>query len=1444
MKKAISVLLCFVMVIGVFCSTPMTVFAVETEDPLYISHITGVEDYCAVSYCNKDYEGEIVIPATYDGLPVKEIRPGAFEGCANITSITIPESVEDIYSDFDDCLKLEEFIVDENNQMFASVDGALYNKDITQLIAFPANKTGEYIVPETVTLLTNGAFENSQITSITLNSKTEEINRETFYDCKNLVELNVSQENPYLSSVGDVVFNKDKTVLVFCLPSKTGEYVIPETVTEISSKAFTYSNLTSVTVGGNVKKIGGSFNSSNIYNITLEEGIEYIGGYAFAYCQNLTALKIPSGVKNLPGSLFVGCENINELEIGDNIGSIGSMLLGSDIGLEKLSIGQNIGEIDESAFRYIDYVKEFYVKDLEDWISVDLTNYEDNGNIFKIAENIYVDGKDIREITELALSKEHVFTKNPDVLKRCTSLKEFKIAENGQHVNYTVQDGVLYDLTGTTIIKYPTGKTGGYVFPDVVTTINSGAFEGAAGLTEIVIPERFSTLSKNMFKDCVNLEKVTLPESIVEIPVGAFFNTGFKELVIPDNVTTISENAFANCPKIETVKMSKNIEFLHQDAFKDSLIENYHISNQSVTPESVVGVNADNVYFDDGVKVIEAKAFKSNSYIKTLYMSDTIEEIGEKAFAYCENLNTVNFGTGLLSVGREAFNDDNSLEKVNLKNLHFWCNVRFSDEYSNPLCYAGNLYLNGVLVEELEIPKGVIAIENYTFVNCLSAKKIIIPSTVKKIGCGAFWGVDANELYIPGIEEWCNMIIENDNSLINTEGTTNVFVDGEKITELVIPETITKIPDNAFNSWGFLTSVVLPENLTEIGYRAFAGCSLLTEVTFPKSIKSVDESAFDGCDFLMKLYMPDVETFCNLESMPYATEFMQIYINGELPEVIEIPETVSTIRETAFANFTSLKKVVVHGDIDVIGSYAFSGCYNLEDFVIEGKISEIKNDAFENCTALNSVSVADVDNWCTIVFDGEGANPLCYAENLYCNGELVTEVIYPDDITDVSSYTFCGYDKLTKVVLPDSIKSIPASFLADCTRLQEVDFGNELEEIGDNAFSNTALTELKFPETLKSIAYSSFSKCDSLTGIYITDLSKWCNIAFGKLPGFDIYSNPLVSACNLYLNGELIEDLVIPEDVTEIKYATFMGSSIKTVTIHDNVTCIQSSAFSGCSELEAVYIGENVTGIMSDAFFNCTKLASVNIPDKVSCIGSNAFSHCSSLKSVVFPESLTDLGEEAFSQCTGLESVVVNDGLKSLPKSLFLGCTKLMSIKIPASVTKINSKAIPVRTTNNVTIYGVTDSVAHTFAKTNDCPFIDYTVVSTPAENIVIKEDRYVSSGIPTNDIGTFVSVPEGYIAKPVAELPENALIGTGMEIGVYDEYNTLIYSLVIVVMGDINGDGVCDALDCMLAELTRTSCMELKDEYLTAADYTEDSEVDLDDFQQIVNKALNREVA
>lgn len=1443
MKKAISVLLCFVMVIGVFCSAPMTVFAFEEEEVLTFTEYTGDGGHYGVSCYVKDYKGEIVIPATYNGLPVTDIGYEAFKDCVNITSITIPETVDSILLDaFAGCESLEKIIVDENNQVYASVDGALYNKEMTRLLFVPSGISGTYITPESVEVFDADAFKESKITAITLNSKIDEIQKETYNKCKSLAQINVPVENPAFSSDGDVIFNKDKTLLIYCLPSKTGEYSIPETVTEIMDSAFNYSNLTSVVVGGNVKKIGASaFNSSNIYNITLTEGIEYIEGYAFAYCNNLTSLKIPSGVKKLPGALIHSCENIKEVEIGDNIGEISLAVLGSNVGeLEKLSIGTNIEKIDESAFCYMDSIKELHIKALEDWISVDLTNYEDNGNIFKIAENIYVDGKDIREITELTLSKEHDFSKNTEVLKRCTSLEEFKIAENAETLNYTVKDGVLYDSNLTTILKYPTGKISEYVFPKTVTTIGNCAFEAASGLTGIEIPSRFSSLGKNMFKDCSGLKKVVLPEETTEIPEGAFINTGFTELVIPDTVTTIGENAFANCKNIKTLKMSKNIESVHSNAFKDALIEEYYISNEVVTRNSVLGVVASDIHFEEGVKVIKDGAFSSNKHIKTLYFADSIEEIGEQAFQYCDNLTSVNFGTGLLDVGNEAFEDCYSLNKVNLKNLHFWCNVRFGDTTANPLYYAKNLYLNDVLVEALEIPEGVIAVENFAFINAKSVKKLVIPDSVKAFGCSAFKGVNLEEVYIPDIEHWAQITIGDADSICIEQDVTKVFVDGSEITDVVIPESITRINDYSFKGWYFIKNITL-NNVTEIGTGAFEGCTALVEVSFPKTVEYIAENAFDSCEALVKLNYPDVETFCKSEFMPGATETRKVYFNGELPEVIEIPETISELRPFAFMYFTSLKKVVLPKSIGVIGEYAFAFCSNLEEVVISGEISEVGLDAFIECNSLKSVSVENLDSFCWILFNSEKANPLYIAKNLYCNGELVTEVTFPEDLPEVIPYTFSGYDKLEKVTLSDSVKLVNDYSFADCTSLREVDFGDGVEEIGDFAFQNTALTKLEIPESIKKIANSSFFGCDSLTGIYITDLSKWCNVAFDYVSGLNISSNPLASAKNLYLNGELVEDLVIPQDVTKINCATFMGSSIKTVTIHDGVTHIQPAAFSGCSELEEVDMGESVTNISFYAFSGCQKLTSINIPDKVSYIGKNAFSGCSALEQVVLPESLTDIQEGAFAYCTKLKSAEINDGLKTLPKNLFQSCSELRSVKIPASVTKIDSTALPKNKNYTLIIYGVENSRAQIFANEKGFNFVDYKTLFAPAENVKINEGRYVSSLIAETDAGKIVNVPTGYIAKPVDPVAENLFIGTGSKIGIYDENDTLIDTIVVVVMGDLNGDGVCDVLDCMVAELARTSNVELKNEYLVAGDYTEDGGMDFTDLQQVVNKALNR---
>ena len=124
-------------------------------------------------------------------------------------------------------------------------------------------------------------------------------------------------------------------------------------------------------------------------------------------------------------------------------------------------------------------------------------------------------------------------------------------------------------------------------------------------------------------------------------------------------------------------------------------------------------------------------------------------------------------------------------------------------------------------------------------------------------------------------------------------------------------------------------------------------------------------------------------------------------------------------------------------------------------------------------------------------------------------------------------------------------------------------------------FSDSASGDIAIPSTLggypvTSIGESVFYNCTSLTSVNITDIAAWCNISFS-----DSYSNPLLYAKNLYLNGELVTDLVIPEGVTSIgKWAFYNCTSLTSVTIGNSVTSIGSDAFCDCSNLESVYIND------------------------------------------------------------------------------------------------------------------------------------------------------------------------------------------------------------------------------------------------------------------------------
>lgn len=208
--------------------------------------------------------------------------------------------------------------------------------------------------------------------------------------------------------------------------------------------------------------------------------------------------------------------------------------------------------------------------------------------------------------------------------------------------------------------------------------------------------------------------------------------------------------------------------------------------------------------------------------------------------------------------------------------------------------------------------------------------------------------------------------------------------------------------------------------------------------------------------------------------------------------------------------------------------------------------------------------------------------------------------------------------------------------------------GYPVTAVGNYAFSDYTFSKITIHPTLRSVGTYGFGSQYGCN-VYIEDLSAWCGISFENT-----YNNPLQPNGMLYLNGSLVEDLVIPYGVTEIGPCTF----------------------SFCKSIKSVSIPNSVKSIGEDAFYNCPNIKSVTIGNSVEIIDRSAFSWCTSLESVSLPSNLKSLGVYAFCHCESLESISLPAGLESIADDAFNSCTKIESINIPASTTVIGSGII------------------------------------------------------------------------------------------------------------------------------------------------------------------------
>ena len=136
-----------------------------------------------------------------------------------------------------------------------------------------------------------------------------------------------------------------------------------------------------------------------------------------------------------------------------------------------------------------------------------------------------------------------------------------------------------------------------------------------------------------------------------------------------------------------------------------------------------------------------------------------------------------------------------------------------------------------------------------------------------------------------------------------------------------------------------------------------------------------------------------------------------------------------------------------------IGKEAFRGCTGLTSVAIGSSVTSIGEDAFEGCSGLTEVNITDLSAWCKIGFENSTSNPLYYAHHLKLNGTEITNLVIPDEITEIKRYAFGRCSGLTSVTIPNSVTSIGKSAFLDCSGLTSVTIPNSVTSIGDSAFN-------------------------------------------------------------------------------------------------------------------------------------------------------------------------------------------------------------------------------------------------------------------------------------------------------------------------------------------------------------------------------------------------------
>lgn len=1196
---------------------------------------------------------------------VTEIGEEAFSSCNVLGDLTLPVTLTKIGSlAFKNCLSIRKIVIAEGNK---NIDVAM------------------------------DAFEGCvRLLTITIPSTMETLPIEAIAACPSVRSIDIAENNPYFSSDGLIIYNANKTELLFYSKTNTpenGEYTPIDSVVKIRGGAFR--------------------NNDRIKVLNIGKNIEEIGDYAFAGMSALTTVNFedPTSALTLGKGVLQGTGSLGNIVLPSRIREISEEMFRNSA-IAVVTIGSSVTVIGKNAFT----------------------------GCTGLVEIIFAEGCNIETIPESAFENVAAGT--------ITIPKSVKVIESRAFANVSASEIIFEEGSVLTTIGDGAFTGSGLVsisLPSSVTTLGKGVFKGAKKLTSVSLDgTALVNIPDETFTDCKKLKSFNVPNTINDIGYRAFYCCYDLASVTyeagGEGALTIGDQAFHLCSKLTTLALPSRTESIGERAY-------YAVkaTEATFTDSEMGGTDA-----TSGLKHIGSRAFEQSS-LKTIELPEGLLTIGSYAFLQSKsltsavipstvtNLEKSDNGVQILGVGRFAFSSCTALIDITFRPMsgekpEGYLGVTIYDTFSKcekltsivlpanmiTALDAGNKVIPAISADAMDdCPLSQIAVNeggNYVAENnilyltengvkkeiIVAAKsvsgEVVIPYTVSDIWRGAFAS--------------CELITS-----IKFEATP----EGQAAVPLKISAYPDTFPLGTFKATKF-TSIELPSRTVGIGPYAFA-YSGLTSIKIPGAVGDdgnefgISRNAFEYCADLAVVEFEEGAENRVLTVDDYAFRLTAI-------TSLTLPSGTVSIGNSAFYDCKKLVTVNIPDSIKEINKYAFQGCtlLNSVNFAEGTHLKMLDSSIFAGCTSLIEFKLPKSDTASSLFGSSSAVKKFTLAKDaLLSDGVLVgltsceefvveegntsfvaeggvlynknksTLIRYPQSKADTSfavpegvtqigdsstQSAFFGASNLTSVSIPASVRTIGAAAFYNCNALTNIDFlaakdGNNFDlSIGEDAFGYSGLTSIVIPARVAAVgglSRGTFRNNTSLT-----------SVTFEK--GSIITSIP-TEAFNFCT---ALKSIHLPATVTEIERNAFIYcKSLAAVTIEEGgeILKIGNTAFKG-TKLSVTNINaliKNVTEISEYAYQETTSTVDEDgtlvIPEGITTIGREAFRKANGIKKIQFPSSLVSIESYAFSECSNLTEVVIPDGVISIGDSAFRGCASLKKVVVPSSVVDLGNYA-------------------------------------------------------------------------------------------------------------------------------------------------------------------------